>query len=113
MSEKMRAAGSAKAAGDVGLSTRIAGRGEEVRRWAEFDDLAVQQEGREIADAGGLLHVVGDGDNSAEIFQLDEQLFDFCCADGIEGGARLVEEKNFRLDGESAGETEALLLAAG
>src|SRR5277367_3382159 len=96
------AAGSAEAAGDVGLRARIARRREEMRRGAELDDLAVQQECREIADAGGLLHVMGDGNDSTKIFQLDEQLFDFRGADGIEGGARLVEEKNFGLNSEGA-----------
>ena len=46
-------------------------------------------------------------------FSWNEQLFDFCGADGIEGGARLVEKKNFGFDGEGAGDAETLLLAAG
>ena len=72
-----------------------------MRRRAELDELAGQQEGGEVADAGGLLHVVGDDGDGAEIFQLDEELFDFGGADGIESGARLVEEKDFGFDGEA------------
>jgi len=113
MSETMRATGSAKTAGDVGLRTRVGGFGEELRRGAELNELSGQKEGCEIADAGGLLHVVGDGDDGAEIFQLHEELFDFCGADGVESGARLVEEKDFGLNGEGAGDAETLLLAAG
>ena len=109
----MRATGSSKATGNVRLGAGVARRGEEVRRGAELNELADKQEGGEIADAGGLLHVVGDGDDGAEIFQLNEELFDFRGADGIEGGARLIEEKNFGFDGQGACDAEALLLAAG
>src|SRR5271165_2504288 len=104
---------SSEAAGNVSLRARIARRGEEMRRGAELDDLAVQQERREIANARGLLHVVSDGDDSTKILQLDEELFDFRGADGIESGTRLVEEKNFGLDGEGTSDAEALLLTAG
>src|SRR5580704_4841311 len=93
---------SAKAAGDVGLRARVGGFREELRRGAKLDDLAVQQKRSEIADARGLLHVVSDGDDGAEVFQLDEELFDFRRADGIEGRAGLIEEKNFGLHGEGA-----------
>ncbi len=76
------------------------GRGEQLRRRAELDQLAVQQEGGEIADARGLLHVVGDDDDGAEIFNWNKKLFDFCGADGIESGARLVEQQHFGFDGQ-------------
>jgi len=81
----MPATGSSKAAGNVGLRARVGRFGEEVRRGAEFDDLAVQQESREITDARGLLHVVSNGDDGAEIFQLNEELLDFRGTDGVEG----------------------------
>ena len=84
-----------------------------MRRWAELDHLAGQEEGGEVADAGGLLHVVGDDGDGAHIFELDEELFDFGGADRIESGARLVEEKYFGFDREAAGDAKALLLAAG
>src|SRR5216684_1830770 len=104
---------SAEAAGDVGLRARITGRGEKLRRGTELNELTSEQEGGEVADARGLLHVVGNGHKGAEILQLHEQLFDFCGADGIERGAGLVEKQDFGLDGESACDAQALLLAAG
>src|SRR5271156_611611 len=104
---------SSKAAGDVGLRARVGRFGEEMRRGAELDDLAVQQKGREIADASGLLHVMSDGDDGAKILQLNKQLFDFRGADGVEGGARLVEEKNLGLNGDRTRNTQPLLLTAG
>jgi len=51
--------------------------------------------------------------DGTEIFQLYQKLFDFRSADGIERGARLIEKQDFGLDGESAGNAQALLLAAG
>src|SRR5712691_12548083 len=104
---------SAEAAGDVGLRARITGGGEELRRGAELDELTRKQEGGEVADARGLLHVVGNGDDGAEILQLHEQLFDFRGADGVERGTRFIEKKDFGLDGEGARDAQALLLAAG
>src|SRR5580704_931605 len=104
---------SSKAAGDISLRPRVARPGEELRSGTELDELASEQESREIADARGLLHVVGDGNDGAEVLQLHEELFDFRGTDGIEGGARLVEKKHFGLNGQGAGDAEALLLAAG
>src|SRR5208337_2028546 len=86
---------SAKAAGDVRFRARICGLGEKLRRGTELDDLSGKQEGGEVADTGGLLHVVSDGNDGAKILKLNEELFDFGGADGVEGGARLIEEKNF------------------
>src|SRR6266478_2249214 len=103
----------AEAAGDVGLRARITGGGEELRRGAELDELAGEQESGKVADARGLLHVVGNGDDGAEILQLDEQLFDFGGADGVERRTGFVEKEHFGLDGKGAGDAQALLLAAG
>src|SRR5690349_23154144 len=81
---------SAEAAGDVSLRARVTRRSKELRGGAELDELAGEEEGGEIADASGLLHVVSDGDDGAEILQLHKELFDFRGADGIESGAGLV-----------------------
>src|SRR5439155_3816276 len=81
---------SAEAAGDVGLRARITGSREELRRGTELDELAGEQEGSKVADARGLLHVVSDDGDGADVFQLHEQLFDFCGADGIDRGSRRV-----------------------
>src|SRR6202158_6216813 len=104
---------SSEAAGDIRLSAWISRGGEELRRRTEFDELANQQKCREIADTRGLLHIVGDRDDGAEVLQLHEKLFDLRRADGIESGTGLVEQHHFRLDGEGACNTKALLLAAG
>src|SRR2546430_12162678 len=104
---------SAEAAGDVGLRARITGSREKLRRGTELDQLAGEQEGGKVADARGLLHIVSDDGDRADVCQLHEQLFNFGGADGIERGAGFVEEQNFRLDGKSAGDAQALLLAAG
>src|SRR5258707_12017146 len=104
---------SAKAAGDVGLRARITGRGEELWRGAELNELPNKQEGREVTDARRLLHVVCNSNDGTEIFQLYQKLFDFRGADGVERGARLIEKQDFGLDGESACDAQALLLAAG
>src|SRR5208282_3815540 len=101
---------SAKAAGNISLSTRVTWLGEKLRRGAELDELAGEKESGEITDTRGLLHVVSDGDDGAEIFKLDEKLLDFGGADGVEGGARLVEKKNLGLDSKRASDAEALLL---
>ena len=53
-----------KAAGDVFFSFTIAGIGENLLGRTGFDDLAFVEEGRDVADAGSLLHIVGDDDNS-------------------------------------------------
>jgi len=56
---------------------------------------------------------VSNDSDGADVLQLHKELFNFCGADGIESGARLVEKKDFRLDGQGAGDAQALLLAAG
>src|SRR5258705_11471499 len=104
---------SAEAGGDVSLRARIAGRGEELGRGAELDELSGQQKSGEIADASGLLHIVSNDSDGADVLQLHKELFNFCGADGIESGARLVEKKDFGFDGQGAGDAQTLLLAAG
>ena len=84
-----------------------------MRRGAELDQLADQQERGEIADARGLLHVVRDDGDGAQIFQLNQELFDLGGADGIERGARFVEEQNFRFNRQRASNAQALLLTTG
>ena len=83
---------SSEAAGDIRLRARIRGRRKQVRRGSEFNKLAGEKKCGVIADAGGLLHVVGNDGDGAEIFQLHEEFFDFRRADRIERGARLIEE---------------------
>ena len=84
-----------------------------MRRRAEFDELAGQEEGGEVADAGGLLHVVGDDGYGAKVFQGDQELFNFRGTDGVESGARLVEQQDFGFYRQGSRNAKALLLAAG
>src|SRR5947209_9275917 len=60
-----------------------------------FDDAAEHEEGGAVADAGGLLHVVGDDDDGVVVFQLVDQLFDLGRGDGIERRGRLVHQHDF------------------
>ena len=46
-------------------------------------------------------------------FQLENQVLDLGSGDGIEGRGGLVHQQDFRVDGQGAGDAEALLLAAG
>src|SRR6267142_1657541 len=104
---------SPKASGDVSLRARIAGRGEELRRRATFDQLSVEQEGGEITDARGLLHVVRDDDDSVVLLQFDHQLFDLGRRNGVQRGSRLIHEQDLGLDGQGARDAETLLFPAG
>ena len=45
--------------------------------------------------------------------QLEDQVFDLRGGDGIERGGRLVHQQHLGIDGQGAGDAEALLLAAG
>src|SRR5690349_1974393 len=103
---------SSKTPSDISLCPRVAGRGEELRRRTELDELANQQERGEIADTRGLLHVVRHGHNGAKILQLNQELLDFCRTDGVERRARLVKQQHFRVDGQCAGDAQALLLTS-
>src|SRR5690348_10412416 len=105
--------GLTKASGNIRLRARCTRHGEKLRRGTELDELADKQKGSEITDARSLLHVVSDRNDGAEILQLNEELLNLGGADGVEGRTRLVEEENFGLDGEGAGDAQALLLAAG
>jgi hypothetical protein len=79
----------------------------------ELNQLAQEEEPGKIGQAGGLLHVVGDDDNGCNVLDLKEQLFNFQGGDGIERGTRLVEQKHFGLNRQSARNAQTLLLAAG
>ena len=100
-------------AGYVGFCARVGGRGEKFGCFAVLDQVAVQHECREVAGAGGLLHVVGDDGHGAAVFQLKHELFDFCGGYRIESGAGLIEEEHFGIHRERAGDAQALLLSAG
>ena len=63
---------------------------------AVLDQFAIEHERREIAGAGGLLHVVRDDRHGAAILQLEHQLFDLRGGHRIERRARLIEQQHLR-----------------
>src|SRR5437899_6960710 len=103
---------SAEAARDVGLRALVTGGREDLLGDAALDQLAEIHEGREIRDARGLLHVVGDDDDRVVLLELVDQLLDLGGRDGIERRAGLVEQDDLGLDRHGARDTEPLLLAA-
>src|SRR5690349_2340877 len=108
-----RARPSTEAPGYVVLSPLLRRSGEDGVCRAEFDQFPEIHEGGEIRGACCLLHVVRyDGDRIV-LLQLVDQLFDLGSRDRIEGRAWLVEENDFRPDGDGASNAKALLLPAG
>src|SRR6185312_13595246 len=63
----------------------------------EFDQAPQQEKACVVGDARGLLHVMRDDHDGTAAFELENQVFDLGGGDGIEGGARLVEQKHFRI----------------
>ena len=84
-----------------------------MRRGTELNHLPSQDESGEIADARSLLHIVSDDGDGGQILEVDKQLFDLCGADRIQRGTRLVQKQHFRFNGQSARDTQTLLLSAG
>src|SRR5829696_7970143 len=105
--------GSAEAAGDVVLGLLLHRVHEHRGGRPELDQLAEIHEGRELRDAGRLLHVVGHDDDRELGAQLLDQFFDLAGRDWVERRGRLVEQDQLGLLGDGAGDAEALLLAAG
>ena len=70
------------------------------------------QEGGAVGDARGLLHVVGDDDDRVVALHLHHQVLDLPGRDRVERGAGLVHQDHVGLDGDAAGDAEALLLTA-
>jgi hypothetical protein len=107
--------GSAEAAGDVvlGLLLRSGSGAEDLSVSAELDQLAHEHERGVVGDAGGLLHVVGDDDDRVVAFSARRSAPRSSRGDRVQGRAGLVHQQHFGLDGDGAGDAQALLLAAG
>src|ERR1041384_4868020 len=86
--------------------------GKDFRGVIYFNVLAEIKEGGAIGATAGLLHVVSDNDDRVLLLQLADQLLNFCRRDRVERGTGLVHEHDLRLDGEGAGDAQALLLSA-
>src|SRR3954464_14441444 len=65
---------SAELPGDVLLRALVVGRREDLLRRPVLDQLAVEDEGRGVGDARGLLHVVGDDDDRHAVLELVDEL---------------------------------------
>ena len=74
--------------------------------------MALEEEGRVVADARGLLHVVRDQHDRVVALDLEDELLDLRRADRVDGGARLVHEQHLGLGGDGARDAQTLLLAA-
>src|SRR5689334_17141631 len=83
-------AGSAEAAGDVGLGRLVVGVGEHLAGGVELHEVTGLAGGLEVeeagvvGDAGGLLHVVGDDDDRVVRLQLVDQVLDGGGGDRVE-----------------------------
>ncbi len=103
---------SPEAPGDVVLRALLGRCGEHFLRDVELDQFAKIHESREIRHACGLLHVVGDDDDRVVRLEFVDQFLDARRGDRVEGRAGLVEQDDLGLDGDGAGDAQALLLAA-
>src|SRR3954470_4661560 len=110
---RVRSGISAELPGDVLLRALVARRREQGLGVGVLDELAEQQERGRVRHARGLLHVVRDDDDRVVLLELGDELLDLQRRDRIERRARLVHEDDLGLDGDRAGDAEALLLAAG
>src|SRR3954451_18247174 len=109
---------SAELAGDVVLGPRVLRLGEDRVRVVDLHQDAGAaraldvEEGRVIARARGLLHVVGHDDDRVVLLEFADQVLDRERRDRVQRGGRLVHEQDLRLDRARAGDAQALLLAA-
>ena len=79
---------------------------------ASFNQGAQVKKRSPLADAGGLLHRMGDDDDRIAPAQFVDQFLDPRSGDRIERRARLVHQDNFGADRDGAGDAQPLLLAA-
>src|SRR3954464_2009265 len=95
------------------LRALVAGLGEDDVGRPVLDQLPVEHERSGVGHASGLLHVVRDDDDRVALLEVGDELLDLQRRDRIEGRARLLHEEDLGLDGDRAGDAQALLLAAG
>ena len=81
-------------------------------RWPSGGRLVEHEAGGHVADAAGLLHVVGDDDDRVLVLEVVHQVLDPGGGDRVERRAGLVHEDDLGLDGQGPGDAEPLLLAA-
>src|SRR5258706_917077 len=103
---------SAEPAGDVILRPLVFGVRKNFVRHAELDQLTKVHECRLPRHARSLLHVMRDDHDGVVALELVDELLDPRGRDGVERGARLVEQDHIRFDRDRAGDAKPLLLAA-
>ena len=81
---------------------------------AHLDHVATFHDGNAVADADGLVEVVGDEDDGALVagLQLDQFVLHLGTDQGVERGEGLVHEQDVGVVRQGAGEADALLHAA-
>ncbi len=79
---------------------------------ADLDDDAVLHDGDAVAEADGLVEIMGDEDDGLgeHALQAKETRSASRGGSAVEGGERFVEEPQRRLGGEASGRCDALLL---
>ncbi len=102
-----------RSAGHIILRALVGRLGEDVVGAVELDQIAEIHEGRVLAGARRLLHVVGNDGDAIVGRQFLDQFLDLGGRDRVERGSRLVEQQHGGLDRHGAGDAQALLLAAG
>src|SRR5262249_13647426 len=100
---------STKSASDVILGLLVLGLDEDRIGHVELDQLSEIHVRRVVGDPRSLLHIVRDDDYGEVLLQLVQQLLDLGRGDRVERGRRLVEQYHLRLDGDAAGDAQALL----
>ena len=91
-----------------------ADRGNELLRRAQGDEAAVIHDGDAVAEALGLVHVMGgEDDGAAGALQVIHEVPEMPASLRIEAGGGLVEEQQLGIADQRAGHGQALLLAAG
>jgi len=81
---------------------------------AESDLFAIVHNGNALAEALGFVHVMrGEKDGAAGRFELLDQLPKLAAGLRVEAGGGFIEKQKIGIANEGAGESEALLLAAG
>jgi len=104
---------SSEAARDVSLRAGVGRRSKQLRCLGVLDQSSIQHECCKVTGPRRLLHVVRHDRHRAAVFQVKHQLLDFRRCHRIERRARLVEQQDLGIDGESARDTKPLLLASG
>jgi hypothetical protein len=101
--------------GDEGLGVGIPRALADFFDWTDFEEAAALHDGYAVGEIADERHGVGDEEIGEAVGTLEvaEQVDDLGSDGDIEGADRFVEGEEGRLEGEGAGDVDALTLAAG